>query len=263
MSGFSADWLALREPVDHGSINAEVRRRFCDAMPRGERLRLVDIGCGTGSNMRGLSHWLGSAQHWTLFDYDAGLLTHASESATSLGLAHDIRHANLASADLAPLFKGAHAITSAAFFDLASQPAVDRIAEAAANARAVFYTVLTYDGIASWLPETTAANGLRTGFNRHQSGDKGLGPALGPRATDALSTAFQSHGYRVITGPSPWVITGAHSRLRNELDRGWASAAVQAGGLSQKDAEAWLNARLSDPSAITVVGHQDLLALPA
>jgi hypothetical protein len=263
MSGFSPDWLALREPVDHASINAELRRAFLAAIRREGALRLVDIGCGTGSNMRGLAPWLDGGQTWTLLDYDARLLNHAAASATERGIAHETRHADLSSADLVPLFAGADAITSAAFFDLASQAAIDRIAEATVAAGAVFYTVLTYDGIAAWLPETDFAGGLRTGFNRHQTSDKGLGPALGPAATDALTVAFERRGYRVATGPSPWVITARHAVLRKALDEGWATAAVEAGGLAEADADGWLATRRDNPDAATIVGHQDLLALPA
>lgn len=262
MPEFSAEWLALREPVDHASINAEVRRAFCSAMPARAQLLLVDIGCGTGSNMRGLSPWLGSGQRWTLVDHDAGLLTLAAESATRLGIAHEIRQADLGTADLATLFAGTHAVTSAALFDLASDDAVERIADAVVDAGAVFYTVLTYDGIACWLPESAHAAGLRIGFNRHQRREKGLGPALGPHATPALKRAFELRGYRVITGPSPWVVTGTHSELRSELDRGWVAAAIEAGGVSPPDGAAWLSGRREDPDAVAIVGHQDLLALP-
>ena len=262
MSGFSPEWLALREPVDHASINANVRRAFCESMPSEGPRRIVDIGCGTGSNMRGLHPWLGGDQHWTLLDYDADLLARAEHSAEDLGLKHNALRLDLGSADLALVFSGAHAITSSAFFDLASQSALDRIVSAVSEAGAVFYTVLTYDGIASWLPETPAAYGLRTGFNRHQGSDKGLGRALGPQATDALRIAFQSHGYRVLTGASPWIVGPTSNELRNELDQGWAAAAVEAGGVGASEASEWIETRRDDPEAVTIVGHQDLLAIP-
>lgn len=262
MSGFSAEWLALREPVDHAAINAVVRQAFCGLFPSGADAQFIDIGCGTGSNMRGLSPWIDANQHWTLLDYDPVLLSHAAASAHDLGLAHKSLEVDLAAADLVPLLSGATAITSAAFFDLASQAAIERIAEATVAAGAVFYTVLTYDSIAAWLPETSLAAGLRTGFNQHQQQDKGLGPALGPNATDALRHAFEKRGYRVMTGPSPWVVDAGNAQMRDDLDQGWANAAVEAGGLSAADASAWLETRRGSMDAVTIVGHQDLLASP-
>ena len=79
MSGFSPEWLALREPVDHRSRNAELARRssarFQARSGRGRR--------------SGLRHRLQSARHravarprrsWTLVDYDRRLLAAAREA---------------------------------------------------------------------------------------------------------------------------------------------------------------------------------------
>ena len=33
-------------------------------------IRVVDLGCGTGSNLRATAPLLGAEQHWTLVDYD-------------------------------------------------------------------------------------------------------------------------------------------------------------------------------------------------
>jgi len=50
--------------------------------------------------------------------------------------------------------------------------------------------------------------------------------------SDTLSAAFEARGYRVVTSPSPWVITRAHARLRNALDAGWVAAAMAAHGVA-------------------------------
>ena len=54
MSGFSADWLTLREPADHRARNPAL----VEALARhlgGRAVRVTDLGCGTGSNLRALA----------------------------------------------------------------------------------------------------------------------------------------------------------------------------------------------------------------
>jgi SAM-dependent methyltransferase len=76
MSDFSDTWLALREPAD--------RRARADALLQGPApgsdgtLEVLDLGCGTGANLRHLFPRLAalgySEQHWTCVDHDPRLL---------------------------------------------------------------------------------------------------------------------------------------------------------------------------------------------
>ncbi|MEL6299794.1 MAG: class I SAM-dependent methyltransferase [Pseudomonadota bacterium] len=260
--GFSADWLALREPVDHASINAEVRRQLLRAISSRDRLRIVDLGSGTGSNYRGLAPWLpATEQHWLLCDIEPDLLAVAESTERLPRTAIETLQADFNGQDLDRLTSGADVITAAAFFDVASQDVVERIAVATAAAGAAFYTVLTYDGLAAWFPEHPLNSEMRSAFNAHQETDKGMGTALGPRATQALADAFAARGYTVHRGPSPWVIRPEHQALQRALDTGWAQAAVESSYVTRADADAWIEAR-HVPDAVSVVGHEDLLALP-
>ncbi|MGD8498218.1 MAG: class I SAM-dependent methyltransferase, partial [Chromatiales bacterium] len=58
MSGFSPDWLALREPLDARARSAALVDRLRAQAPRGPR-RILDLGSGTGSNLRYLAPRLG------------------------------------------------------------------------------------------------------------------------------------------------------------------------------------------------------------
>ncbi|MGL4239783.1 MAG: SAM-dependent methyltransferase, partial [Beijerinckiaceae bacterium] len=71
---FSAEWLALREPCDHASVTPEVRAALSARFSGQATIRVVDLGCGAGSNLRGTFAALGREQRWTLVDYDRGLL---------------------------------------------------------------------------------------------------------------------------------------------------------------------------------------------
>lgn len=77
--GFSADWLALREPFDHAA-RADAAQAWAldapDAFRRdaGGVLRVLDLACGSGNNLRALAPRLGGAQVWTVVDHDPALL---------------------------------------------------------------------------------------------------------------------------------------------------------------------------------------------
>ena len=72
MSGFSPDWLALREPVDHRSRDAATAARLTEHFAGRQTVSVVDLGCGAGSNIRATYRLLPSAQAWTLVDPGQG-----------------------------------------------------------------------------------------------------------------------------------------------------------------------------------------------
>ena len=65
MSGFTGEWLALREPADIAARSQELTSFVRDALESRARLEIVDLGSGTGSNVRYLAPRLPSPQHWT------------------------------------------------------------------------------------------------------------------------------------------------------------------------------------------------------
>lgn len=262
MSGFSADWLALREPADHASVNLQVRDACANAFAGRDSLQIVDLGSGTGSNLRNLSRVFGPRQHWTLVDYDTRLLDVArSRQSEAAAEAVAYRQADLSAGDFASVIGGADLVTASALFDLVSPAIIERLAADVSAAGATFYTVLTYDGVASWMPKHPVDTEMRDAFNLHQHSDKGFGPAAGPNATERLAAAFERRGYRVQRGKSPWFLDESFTALRHEVDRGWAGAAAEA-GVNQSICDAWLKHRLTAKDAVTIVGHEDLLALP-
>ena len=79
MTGFSPEWLALREPADHRARHQALQQQVCtrlEVLARAEHraVRIIDLGCGSGSNLRALAGSLPDQQHWTLVDYDPLLL---------------------------------------------------------------------------------------------------------------------------------------------------------------------------------------------
>ena len=266
MSGFAPEWLALREGADHRSINHVVRQQLLRYLSTFDVVQVADLGSGTGSNFRSLAPEISTKQNWLLVDHDAQLLQLAAVMTADLARSNNIEvrvhEADLATGDLGEIAAQSDLITAAALFDLISPAVIEKMVRSIARENCAFYTVLTYDGLAAWLPESPLNATMRDAFNQHQQTDKGFGPAAGPTATDVLATAFTSCGYRVTRGKSPWLLDSGLATLRHETDHGWAGAVVETGALTKKETDAWLKAREADVTAFTIVGHEDLLALP-
>jgi len=279
MSGFSAEWLALREPVDHRSVSAIVRDAVCEWVGARQQVSMIDLGCGSGSNLRGLAPYLPSAQHWRLVDWDKALLDHArmaifewADSAESAVNNLAVRKAGkqidvaFEQADLMRdyarvLDKPADLVTAAAFFDLVSAQWIADFCTALAQRRLPLYTVLTYNGEEEWTPVHAGDAAMLAAFHAHQQNDKSFGPAAGPGAIAALCNALEAHDYTVVTDVSSWRLDRADAGLIAELAAGSAQAAIESGQVSESAAAEWLTARRDADTCR--IGHVDLFASPS
>lgn len=253
--GFSADWLALREPADHAARDSALLAAAGQAA--GPRPVIVDLGCGTGSTIRAFSGHLADQAEWRLVDNDPALLTRAASAADGHVSVHRI---DLRDLDTLPL-AGVSLVTASALLDLCSQEWVSALAQRLAQRKMPFYAALNYDGVMHWTPADDRDAIVTQAFNRHQRGDKGFGPALGPDAPAMIDAIFTKAGYHVQQADSPWKIDTAQSALQRELLQGIAQAATEAGA---PDAQNWLKARHDAADhALCHIGHRDILALPA
>ena len=275
MSGFSPDWLALREPVDHRSRNAELAARVTAHFTDRKRVTVVDLGCGAGSNIRATFKLLPAEQSWTLVDYDARLLAVARERLAVWAdtcaadgnelrlekggkrLRVDFRQADLTKDLNAALGMAPDLVTASAFFDLCSPVFIRQFAMAVTARRAAFYTVLTYNGVQTWTPEHHFDETMRTFFHDHQAGDKGFGPAAGPGAAGCLEAVFAGLNYEVTDGDSPWRLGPDDARLIAVLAEGYAGAVAEVGLVHPDTIAQWSSlVRIG-----AVVGHTDTWAV--
>jgi SAM-dependent methyltransferase len=252
---FDAAWLDLREPADRAARDPGLLAAAATHLRGAAAPLVLDLGCGTGATVRALGPLVPGAR-WRLVDQDETLLRLARERCGPCvePLAADLR-------DLEGLpLRGVRMVTASALLDLMPGGWIERLAAWLAAGGVAFYGALSYDGQMQWIPAHADDAGVRAAFNRHQRRDKGLGPALGPLATSALARALRRHGFRVRTAPSAWRLGPEHAGLQAALIAGVARAAGEAG----LDAAAWAQARrAAGASASCMVGHRDLLALPA
>ena len=274
METFDADWLALREPADRWARDRTLPERLCAAWRRRGWSRVVDLGSGTGANLKYLAPRLPPGQRWTLVDHDPrhvdGLrhLEAPPEVDAVDALARDL------AADGLAVVKGVNLVTASALLDLVSESWLGALVSRCADAGCGAYFALTYDGEVRWMTESAAGwrpdadpdDGLvRDAVNRHQRGDKGFGPALGPAAAPLAARLFRGAGYRTWLSASAWRLERAERRLTERLVDGWASAAADVRPDAADRVAAWgvrRRAALARGSFRVTVGHRDLLALP-
>lgn len=280
MGEFSAQWLSLREPVDHAArSNRVVQAMLTDLRARhGDplaALHVVDLGCGSGSNLRALAPLLGAQQQWTLVDHDQALLNAArtalkawaddveSEQPDRLQIRHaharigvSFRVADLSAEVESVLVLPADLVTASALFDLVSRHWVDRFCGAL---QAPLYAVLSFDGQMHWRPGHRLDGAVCEAFSAHQATDKGFGAALGPASGSYLSAALQQQGFNVLADKSPWEIQDLPSAFHDMLIQGIAQAVKETGRLGATEIDDWLAHNRA--AARCVVGHDDIYAV--
>ena len=201
MTGFSADWLALREPYDAEACDAAVRDAALAAIAGLDPVAIVDLGCGTGSGLRALAPLAPARQNWRLVDNDLSLLARAADgarpdrvqvTAVPVDLAHDLEAALDGAVDL---------VTTTALLDLVSEPWLERLAVECAARRLPLYATLSYDGRIEFKPDDPGDAAIVAAVNAHQRGDKGFGPALGRKPRPRRSRASRRLATRSSTRP--------------------------------------------------------------
>lgn len=279
MSGFSPDWLLLREPADHaaraGNVADAVTAQFA---ARGD-ITVLDLGCGAGSNLRGTYQLLPKHQSWHMVDYDPLLLESARDQLIrwadeviaapagnqSLTLSKGERtiSVHLVAGDLAKGIEDVvpekvDLITAAAFLDLCSQSWIDGFTAAIAKRGVAVFTPLIYDGRDRFDPPHPDDYDMLAAFHKDMLRDKGFGPAIGPKAAEVFGNALQKAGYRVLLGDSPWELDVSDT-LAIALAQGFAEAVTAGSEIDNDVIERWLDYRLEHGT--WKVGHTDVFAV--
>ncbi len=275
---FGSDWLALREPADHVARSARLTGLLDGWLGGQGGVVIVDLGAGSGSNLRYLAPRLRPRQRWRLVDHDPVLLeraraTRGLASADGETVQVQTQLTDLADRPLADLGP-ADLVTATALFDLVSADWIKALADHLAATRAAGLFSLTVDG-RRWFsdPEGQRLDDeldreMETLFNAHQRRAKGLGQALGPDAAQRLPELLEAAGLRVWSERADWQLAAGTARTRRlgaSLLDDWASAAIEQTDGSPDRIRSWQRERqqaLERGDLGLGVGHIDVLALP-
>lgn len=270
MSGFSIEWLNLREVSDHRSRDKELLRTAVDWLNnlKAKDKVIVDLGSGTGSTIRGLQRYttLAPSIQWRLVDNDPELLAeavhrHSEEYSIESFLV------DLSATQKLPL-ESVSLITASALLDLVSSNFIrdlcQLIREKNEHQPVGFYSALNYDGCIKWTPFHPLDAAVLMNFNADQRRDKGFGPALGPDATDFLKAQFHPTNFQYLRAKSPWLLGSADYQLTESLINGISGVAIQIDELTNSDIQDWKTFRIKNVRTGTCyLGHTDILVLPS
>lgn len=269
-SPYSPQWLGLREGADATARAAELIDPLRAHLADGEKTVVRDLGCGTGSMGRWLAGLLPGPQHWILHDQDPELLRHAATTMRvtasdggAVTVDTELRDiTRLSAADLADT----DLVTASALLDLLTADEVERLARACVGADCPALFTLSVTGRVELTPADPLDDTVAAAFDAHQRRETDGRRLLGPDAADTAAEAFSRHGASVQVRPAPWRLGADERALTARWLRGWVGAAVEQEPERAGEFEAYLDRRLSLAATgglRVVVGHSDLLALPA
>ena len=282
-------WLRVREPADVAARSEVLTRAIADAIVPGEPLCLLDLGTGTGSNIRYLAERLRGPQRWLAVDRSPFLLAALPERITSWAGASgyeawtdgrrcivrgahfecdiETQERDVGTLDDHRIFAGRHIVTASALLDLVSASWLLALAAHCRVEGALALFAITYNGRFACTPSDAEDEMVRDLMNRHQKTYKGLGGrAEGPDAGAVAEQCFLQEGYRVRREPSDWRLGPADCDVQRLLIEGWAEAATEVAPDRAPAIARWRTRRLAHVEAgrsRVVVGHDDLAAWPA
>ncbi|MFE0021434.1 class I SAM-dependent methyltransferase [Amycolatopsis sp. NPDC059021] len=267
-SGFSVEWLRLRESADAAARAGELVDLLRTRLPSRAPLVIRDLGCGTGAMGRWLARRLPCPQRWILHDRDPVLLTHASENLPATGMGGEPVTVETERRDITQLHADDLAdtslVTASALLDLLTADEVTALADACAEHPTLL--ALSVEGRVELTPPDPLDGEIEAAFNAHQRRTAEGRDLLGPDAVDFAAGEFERRGAVVHRHASPWRLGAAEAPLLAEWLRGWVAAAcAHQPGLTAA-AESYLDRRLAecaDGALRAVIHHGDLLALPA
>ncbi|MDM0104501.1 class I SAM-dependent methyltransferase [Variovorax sp. J22R24] len=294
MTGFSSEWLSLREPFDREARGVAAQSlklpalgaRLRGADPR-STLSVLDLACGTGANLRELAPRLGGSQQWTLVDHDPRLLEELPvvlaawtrpngfvfrAEATCMHIEGPGWNAKVQPQciDLALEFDtvplaGQRLVTASALLDLVSASWLDALFARVSAAGAAMLFALNVDGRVAWDPPVAGDEEVNRLFALHQHRDKGFGLALGAEAAGFVVGRLQVMSYDVARAASDWCINAIEDAqalvMLAAMVEGMGAAAIEQDPTARSSVNDWMQGRSRVLGKTRLrIGHQEIVA---
>ncbi|ART62041.1 class I SAM-dependent methyltransferase [Kushneria marisflavi] len=285
-SDFSSSWLALREPADHRARDTQSLKETCRhwlaSQPLRKTLRLMDLGCGSGNNLRYLAPRLPPHQHWVMMDQDATLLAHAKNDGHRCH--QHIDELQCLQRDLSDLERAltndmladTTIVTASALLDLVSEPWLETLIHRCASHQCAIWLAMSINGENALIDhdQHESDSGLEAMDQQvqrliclHQQRDKGFNGALGTQAPEVARSLLEKAGYQVTIAQAPWQLDCRdpdQARLAQALVQGWLEAALEQAPDQREVLMDWHQHRqqhIAQGRIEITVGHTDLFAV--
>lgn len=264
----SARWLARRADADADARSPDLARELARLLKPG-KLRMHDVGSGTGAMATWLAPRLHGPQHWVLHDQDARILAGVDlrSAADNAGTPVTSSFSVEALADLTPKHLAhADAVSASALLDVITHTEAERIVAGCVAAGSPALLSLSVSGGVRLHPADMLDTELGTAFNDHQGRDAGGRRLLGPGAVRVVAGLFTAAEWSVHTACTPWHLGPARTALIHDWLDGWVDAAVEQRPALAAAAEDYRRRRHEQAAAQVLrvtVGHEDLLAWPS
>jgi hypothetical protein len=277
VSSFSLEWLRLREPVDTAARTLKLPPEILPVRT------VVDLGAGTGANLRYIAPLLGGNQDWILVEQDPLLveaipeyLRQCADSVVDDGGQVLIQSATFncrvrieqidlsTELDRLAIPEGA-LVTASAVLDLVSEDWLTQLIQRCAQSESPVWFALIYNGQVRCDPEEPEDDLVRSLFNEHQRTDKGFGLALGPTAAETTRQFLAANGYEILSARSDWRLTPEMRAIQHGLVQGWFDAVREYKQEIAGELEVWLERRRAHIDAgvsTLMVGHTDVVGYP-
>jgi SAM-dependent methyltransferase len=266
-----SNWLDLREPADATARSTGLVERLRAALPRGQRLVVHDLGCGTGAMSRWLAPLLPGPQFWVEHDLDPDLLTLAAAnspqtSADGAAVNVEVRQSDITRLDPS-VIAGADLVTASALLDLLTGDELTALVKVCLSPSCPILFTLSVVGCVELAPRDPDDPRVSAAFNAHQRRPRRGGHLLGPDAAAVAAQCFRDLGAEVIVRRSPWILNTTdpdQAALVEQWFSGWVGAAKEQQTLPDIDSYAQDRLAQLQAGALRVtVHHCDLLVLPA
>lgn len=254
---FATDWLSTRFPYDQAARHTGLEAAVMAGLPASPRV--MDLGCGSGSNLRHLSPRLGPGQSWICVDHNRELLAATRQVAEGLAKVEtlDLREADLLQPQQWLTEAEPDLVVANAVFDLFTSGQMATVLAALAGRKLPLYTTLLYTGM-HWQPEQPDDTRYIAAYEAHMQRPRAAGAGMGPQAPAVIEAWVTAHGGHCERAPATWEIPAGDRSMQGFL-LGFMEQSVPVMLPEAQHATffAWLTAHRKNPRPLTV-HHQDL-----
>lgn len=285
---FNIDWLAERYRFDVAARSKAVEQACFQHFRQYDRLRIVDIGAGTGSNFLYLSPKFPQHQEWTFVELNTALLKAALDRiqryAKLQGWSFD-RNGNtmqFSTGKQQVSIKSKHGsflelrelvtlgnvdlVTANAVFDLLSLKLFEQFWRQLIKYKLPLLATINYLGMA-FAPQGERDDFFIKKYEAHMQREQRFGQSMGPDCVQQMQTVFKKQGVDYFSGNSTWQIGQQDTKMHQFLLQYLEEAVTELLTSPEESASfaAWLANKktlLAAQELELTVFHQDLFVAP-